>query len=61
MRAEGARDEAEATDEQDQHDESVEQAGGTKVDAHVGEDAREDKQGAHDGKKPASFAATVPE
>jgi hypothetical protein len=61
MGAEGAGDEAESTDEQDQHDEGVEETGGPKIDTHVGEHSREDEEGSGDGKNPASGATAVPE
>ncbi len=61
MSTQGAGDEAESADEQDEHDESVEKTGGPKIDTHVGEHAREDKEGTGEGKNPAGGAATVPE
>lgn len=61
MGAQGAGDEAETADEQDQHDERIEEAGGAKVDAHIGEDAGKDEEGSGEGKNPAGDAAGVPE
>jgi hypothetical protein len=61
MGAEGAGDEADAADEEDKHDESIEKTGGAKIDTHVGKHAREDEESASDGKNPAGGAAAVPE
>src|SRR5712692_1194277 len=61
MGAEGASDEAESADQQDKHNESVEKTSGAKIDAHIGEHAREDKEGTGDAKNPAGRAAAVPE
>jgi hypothetical protein len=61
MGTQGTGDEAESADQQNQHNEGVEQAGWAKVDAHVGEDASEDEEGARHSKEPARRAATVPE
>ena len=60
-RVEGTGDEAESANEQDQHDQSIEEAGGPKIDVHVGEHAREDEEGTGEGKNPAGRATTIPE
>jgi len=61
MRAEGASDETASANEEDQLDESVEKAGGAKIDVHVGEHARENEEGTCEVKNPAGGSATVPE
>src|SRR5258708_384796 len=61
MGAKGAGNKAESAYEQDQHDESVEETSGAKIDVHVGEDARQYEEGTGDGEKPPRRATTVPE
>src|SRR5438552_12470280 len=54
-------DQAYASDQQDEHQESIEEAGGPKVNLHVGNHARQDEERAGDGKQPADPASTVKE
>src|SRR5262249_11768888 len=61
MRTEGPCNQAEATDQQDQHNKSVEEAGSLEIDVHVGDDAAKNEERARDGQKPADEATTVPE
>lgn len=61
MRVECAGDEAEAANEKNQHDESIEEAGGTKIDMHIGDNASKDEKRAGNGEEPAGGTTTVPE
>lgn len=60
MRAESTGDEAETADKEDQHYESIEEAGGAKEDVYVGEHAGEDEERAGYGQEPAGGAAPIP-
>jgi len=59
MRAKRAGNEAEATGEKYEHHQSAEEAGGAKVDMHIGDDTGEDEKRARRGENPASDAAAV--
>ena len=49
-----------STDEQDQHDESVEKTRWLKIDMHVGDDARQDEECAGNREKPTGGVSAVP-
>src|SRR5271165_4308353 len=61
MRPERSRNQDQPTDQQNQHHHGVEQAGGLKINVHVGDDARENKQRSSDGQQPSDDALAVPE
>ena len=52
-------DQAEATDEEDQHEQGIEQAGGAKVDLQVRQDANKNNHGAGPRQEPASERTSV--
>jgi len=45
----------------DEHHERIEEAGGAKVDVHIGDDTGEDEKSAGRGQDPACDATAVPE
>lgn len=61
MRTQAAGDETQATREQGQHHEGVEQAGGLEVDAEVHQDARQDDHRSRQGQDPAQPALAIEE
>src|SRR5262249_61883480 len=52
-------DQAEATDQEDQHEQRIEQAGGAKVDLQVRQDANKNNHGAGARQEPASEGTSV--
>src|SRR5262249_33890310 len=52
-------DQAEATDQEDQHEQRIEQAGRAKVDLQVGEDANKNNHGTGPRQEPASKGTSV--
>jgi len=54
------RDEAESSNQQDEHHQGIEKAGLLKVDVHVGKHAREDENRTCCGKQPPNHALAIP-
>src|SRR5262252_5965538 len=61
MSAGGARDQRHSAYQQNQHEYRIEEAGGLKINVHVGYHTGKNKEGSSDGEQPADGAPAFPE